>query len=84
MYFLIENDDLMEKCNNIYNKVSADIKKEFDCEPVFNNFFFLKTKIKYCGDEVAYFCDKAIPKIDSNQTCLAVMSLGSALNEDGS
>ena len=71
----------MEKCNNIYNKVSTDIKK-IDYEPVFNNFIF-KTKIKYCGDEVTYFCDKAIPKIDSNQTCLAVISLGSALSEDG-
>ena len=34
MYFLIEDDDLLEKCNNIWNKVSADIKKEFDREPV--------------------------------------------------
>ena len=34
MYFLIEDDDLLEKCNNIWNKVSVDIKKEFDREPV--------------------------------------------------
>ena len=27
MYFLIENDDLLEKYNNILDKVSADIKK---------------------------------------------------------
>ena len=30
MYFLIEDDDLLEKYNTICNKVSADIKKEFD------------------------------------------------------
>ena len=30
MYFLIEDDDLLEKYNSICDKVSADIKREFD------------------------------------------------------
>ena len=30
MYFLIEDDDLLEKYNTIWGKVRADIKKEFD------------------------------------------------------
>ena len=30
MYFLIEDDDLLEKYNTVWGKVSADIKKEFD------------------------------------------------------
>ena len=34
MYFLIEDDDLLEKYNTIWDKVSADIKKEFDNDPV--------------------------------------------------
>ena len=34
MYFLIENDDLLEKYDTIWDKVSADIKKELDSEPV--------------------------------------------------
>ena len=38
--FMIEDDDLLEKDNTAWNKVSADIKKEFDSEPVFNSFFF--------------------------------------------
>ena len=33
MYFLIEDDDLLEKYI-IWDKVSADIKKEFDSKPV--------------------------------------------------
>ena len=45
MYFLIEDDDLLEKYNTIWDKVNADINKEFDCEPVYNKRF-LKTKIK--------------------------------------
>ena len=37
MYFLIEDDDLLEKYNNIWDKVSADIKI---------SLYITKTKIK--------------------------------------
>ena len=77
MYFLIEDDDLL-KYNTIWDKVSADIKNEFDSEPVYNKEY-LKTKIKSNGDEVTDFYDKKIPKLDSNHTCLAVISLRSGL-----
>ena len=30
MYFLIEDDDLLKNYNNIWDKVNANIKKEFD------------------------------------------------------
>ena len=40
----------------------------------------MKTKIKSHGDEVKDFCDKEIPKADSNHTCLAVISLDSAFS----
>ena len=56
-------------------------KKEFDGEPVYNNFF-LKTKVKSYGDEFTGFYDKEIPKLDSNHTCLEVISLDSVLNKD--
>ena len=58
--FLIEDDDLLEKYI-IWNKVSADTKKEFDSEPVYNKEF-LKTKIKPHGDEVTDFYDEKIPR----------------------
>ena len=55
--FLIEDDDLLEKYNTIWDEVSADIKQEFDSEPVYEKEF-LKTKIKSQGDEVTDFYDK--------------------------
>ena len=39
MYFLIEGDELLEKYSTVWNKVSADIEKEFDSEPVYNKKF---------------------------------------------
>ena len=45
MSFLIENEELLEKHNNIWDKVSNTIKKGFDSEPVWNETY-LTTKIK--------------------------------------
>ena len=64
---------LIKKYNTIWDKVSADIKKELDNKPV-SNKEYLKIKMKFHGHEVTYFYDKEIPKVDSNQTCLAVIS----------
>ena len=50
MYFLIENDELLEKYNTIWDKFSADIKK-IDRELVYNEKFLI-TKIKSHRDEV--------------------------------
>ena len=57
MRFLMDNDDLSERYNIIWNKVSADIKKELDSKPVYDKEF-LKTKTKSHGDEVTDFYGK--------------------------
>ena len=57
MYLLIKDDDLLEKYNTISDKLTADIKKQFDSEPVYNTNY-LKTKIKYHGNEVTDFYNK--------------------------
>ena len=82
MYFLVEVDGLLEKYNIIWDKVRSNIKKKIDSEPVYNKNY-LKTKIKFCGDETTDFHDKEIPKVNSNLPFLAVISLDSALNKDG-
>ena len=87
IYFLIEGDDVLEKSNTIWDKGSADIKKDFDSEPAYNKNYLKK---KSHGDEVADFCDRLrqiftiftiFTKLDSNHTCLAVISLDSALKK---
>ena len=56
-------------------------QKEVDSQPAYNKKF-LKTKIKSRGDGVTDFYDKGIPKLNSNHTCLAVISFDSALKKD--
>ena len=67
---MIEDDELLEKYNTIWDKVSADIKKESNSEPVYNKEF-LQTKIKSHDDEVTDIY------VESNHTYLAVISLES-------
>ena len=81
MYFLTEDDELLEQYNTIWDKVSAGIKKEFDSEPVCNKKY-LKTKIKSHDDEVTDFCDINISKVDSNHISLPVLILDFALKKD--
>ena len=63
MYFQIKDNDLLVKYNTIWDKVSADIKNEFDSEPVYNKnrfYFDLKIEIKSHGDDVTHSYDKNI------------------------
>ena len=71
MYFFIGDDYLLEKYNTIWDKVSVDIKEEFDSKPVYNKSY-LKTKLKSHGDKVTDSYDKRIPMLDSNHICLTV------------
>ena len=45
MSFLIKNDELLEKYNEIWEKVRNSVKKEFDNVPVYNEIC-LKNKIQ--------------------------------------
>ena len=81
MHFLIEGDDLLEKFNNIWDKVSADIKKEFNSESVYDKSFW-KTKIKSHGEEVTDFYNKKTPNVDSNHICLVVIRLVSTMKKE--
>ena len=76
----MEDDNLLENNTTTWEKVSRDIKKEFDSQPVYNKEC-LETKIKSYGDETTEFHDKEITKADSTYTCLAVISLEFALRK---
>ena len=64
MYFLIEDDNLLEKYNTIWDKVSADLKKNLIASLSIKVFW----KKKPYGDEVKHFYGKEIPKEVSTDT----------------
>ena len=68
--------NLLGKHNVVWNKINDDtINYWIVSLSTIKNF--LKTKIKSYGDEVTAFYDKETPKVNSDHTCLAVISLDS-------
>ena len=75
IYILTEDDDILEKYNTIWDKISADIKNEFGSKTAYNKFFFGNQ------NEASDFHNKKIPKTGSNHTSLAVIMIDSALKK---
>ena len=53
---MVKDDDLLNKWNTFWDKISADFKVELHSEPVYNKAF-LKTKTKFYTDEATDFQD---------------------------
>ena len=72
MCFLIKDDELLEKYNEIWEKVKNRLK-EFDSEPVCNEIH-LKAKIKSYNRKInTNFYNSKIPKEGFQCTCLSVI-----------
>ena len=66
----MKDDELLQKYNEIWEKVKNSLKKEFDSEPVYNEKY-LKAKIKsYNGKINTNFHGNKIPKKGSQLICL--------------
>ena len=62
MFFLIKDEKLLEKYNQIWKKVSNIIKKEFDSNPEYNEKY-IKTKTKSYNRKInTNFHNNKIPK----------------------
>ena len=70
MSFLIKDEQLLEKYNEIWQKVKNSIKKEFYSEPVYDQKY-LKAKIKsYNGKINIDFYNNEIPEKVFQFICL--------------
>ena len=75
--FLTKADELLEKYNKIWDKLSNSIKKGFDSEPVYNKKY-LKTKTKFYEGKInTNFHDDRVPKEGSHCICLLVILIDS-------
>ena len=75
--FLIKADELLEKYNKIWDKLSNSIKKGFDSELVYNKKY-LKTKTKFYEGKInTNFHDDRVPKEGSHCICLLVILIDS-------
>ena len=75
--FLIKGDELLEKYNEISEKLKDNLKKEFESEPVYYEKYLKGKIISYNGKTNSNFHSKKIPKGDSQYICLSVISIDS-------
>ena len=76
--FFDKDDKLLEKYNEIWDKFSYTIGKEFDSNPVYNKKY-LRAKIKsYNGKTNTNFHNNELPKEVAQFACLQVISIDSS------
>ena len=79
MLFLKKDDELLEKYDEIWEKVKNSIKKKSDREPVYNEKN-LKSKIAFCNGKInTFFHNNKIPKEGSQCICLSVILFDSGV-----
>ena len=77
MSFLIEDDELFKKYNEIWEKGKSSIKKEFSSKPVYNEKY-LKAKIKSYNRKInTNFHNNEILREGSQFICLSVILIDS-------
>ena len=77
MSFLIKGDELLEKYNEIWEKLKDSLKNEFDSKPVYNKKY-LEAKAKSSNGKInTNFHNNEIPKEDSQYIGLSVVLIDS-------
>ena len=82
MYFSIKYDELLEKCNKIWNKVSNRNEKELGSEPVYNENYNKNYIKPYEGKINTIFNNYRMPKEGSHCICLSVILIDSVFKTD--
>ena len=79
MFFKVNNNKLLKKYTQIWEKITSSIGKKIDGEPVYgDNGKYIKTKIESYGDRViTNIYRKKILKESASHKCLSLIMLDS-------
>ena len=79
MSFLIKNDEVWEKYEDIWNVIKNKLNIKFHSQPIYENKY-LKTKVReFDGSIKTNFLGNGLPKENTNYTCIACISVDSVL-----
>ena len=82
MSFKIEDDDVLVKYNNIWNKIKHILSMKFHSKAVYDQEY-IKAKVKTFNSIVnTIFWDDEIPKENVHYTYIAVITFDSAIKVD--
>ena len=79
MSFLIKDDEVGEKYEQIWDVIKNKLKIKFHSEPVYE-YKYLKTKVReYDGVIKILFLNNSMPKENMHYTCIACITIDSAM-----
>ena len=77
MSFMVKNDDVLDKYNEIWNKVKGKLNMKFHSTPVYDEKC-IKVKVReFNGMIKTNFLDDEIPKENTHCTCIACITIDS-------
>ena len=79
MSFLIKNDEVWQKYEDIWNIITNKLNIKFHSEPIYENKY-LKAKVReFHGDIKTNFLGNGLPKENTYYTCIACITIDSVL-----
>ena len=82
MSFLIKDEEVGEKYEQIWDVIKNELKIKFHSEPVYEHKY-LKTKVKEYDDAIkTNFLGNGIPKENIHYTCIACITIDSVMKMD--
>ena len=82
MSFLIKNDEVWQKYEDIRNVIKNKLSVKFNSEPIYENKY-LKAKVReFDGDIKTNFLNNVLPKENTYYTCIASITIDSVLRKN--
>ena len=79
MSFLIKNDEVWQKYEDIWNVIKNKLSIKFNSEPIYENKYF-KAKVREFDDDIkTNFLKNGLPKENTYYTCIACITVDSVL-----
>ena len=79
---MIEDDDVLDKYNEIWDKIKNKLSIKFHGEPVYDEKY-IKAKVrKFDGVIKTNFLGDKVPKENENYTCIACITIDSVMRRE--
>ena len=79
MSFLIKNDELWQKYENIWNAIKNKLSIKFNSEPIYKNKCLKAKAREFDGNIKTNFLGNDLPKENTYYTCIASITIDSVL-----
>ena len=74
MSFVIKDDDMLEKCNEIWDKIKETWSIKFHSTPVYDEKYMKAEVREFNGVIKTHFLSDEVPKENEHYTCIACVT----------